>query len=108
MELSVEKTALLRTGLKVMAIQECNVLSVTPSQIDDHETVIGGTGALHLDSLDAVEIVTSIERCFGIRFESPGESRQIFKSFTVMAEYVAEHAAEERVDQFIAKQKTGF
>lgn len=105
MDLSNEKLAALRTGLKKMVIQECNVQDVAISQIGDEETVIGGEGALRLDSLDAVEIVSSIERSFGIKFENPGQTRVLFKSFSEMAKYVAGNSSADRLENFIKQQQ---
>src|SRR5689334_7764578 len=101
MDYSFEKMTALRSGLKKMVIRECNVQDVAVSQIGDEEPIIGGEGALKLDSLDAVEIVTSLERSFGIRFESAGESRHIFKSFNDMAKHVCVNSSQDRVALFI-------
>lgn len=95
----MEKTALIE-GLKRLVIKDCNVKNVTPAQIGDEDVIIGGTGLLRLDSLDAVEIVTSLERHFDIRFESAGESRKIFHSFKAMADHVVRMARPERVTTF--------
>jgi acyl carrier protein len=86
-------------SLKSMVIRECNVEGFSPEQIQDHEPIIGGP--MPLDSLDAVEIVAALERSFGIRLESAGSSRHIFKSFNVMAEYVLKNSEPDRVSKFL-------
>ena len=93
----------LRTGLKQMVLSECNVDGVVPENVSDHDPVIGGTGALKLDSLDAVEIVAALEKNFGFRLENVGAARKIFKSFALMSEYVAKNAQDEKIDAFVAR-----
>lgn len=104
MDLTNEKLEALRSNLKKMVIRECNVLEVTPAQIGNEDLIIGGEGALRLDSLDAVEIVAALERSFGIKFQTAGESRHIFKSFNAMANYVANHSLPERLELFITNE----
>ena len=99
----MENNLPLRSALKKLVIQECNVKGVSFEQIGDEEVIIGGTGALRLDSLDAVEIVTSLERCFGLQLDSAGESRKVFKSFAVMSDYVVKNSTSERIATFVAK-----
>ena len=93
--------ATLSSGLKRMVIRECNVKNVAPEQIGDEEQIIGGTGALALDSLDAVEIVSALERNFGIKLENAGEARGVVKNFSSMSEFVMQNAAPETVDRFL-------
>jgi acyl carrier protein len=89
------------TSLKKMVIRECNVKDVTVDAVGDDDAVIGDS--LPLDSLDAVEIVSALERYFGIRLESAGASRKVFKSFRIMAAFVAANASEARVSLFVTR-----
>jgi acyl carrier protein len=95
----------LRQSLKQMVIDECNVKGATPSEIADTDPLIGGFGVLKLDSLDAVEIATALERHFGIKLESVGVSRQIFKSFNALSDYIEKNASVEVVSAFKAKYR---
>jgi acyl carrier protein len=74
--------------LKKMVIDSCNVKNCLPEDIDDTEQMIGGRGKLKLDSLDAVEIVMSIEKTYGIKIENPGAARKMMKSFLTLADFV--------------------
>ncbi len=93
--------AMLSNGLKRMVIRECNVKNVLPEQITDDEQIIGGSGALALDSLDAVEIVSALERNFGIKLENAGDARGVVKNFSSMSEFVMQNAAPESVGRFL-------
>ncbi|MDR2215498.1 MAG: phosphopantetheine-binding protein [Nevskiaceae bacterium] len=94
------EAALLR-GLKKMVIRECNVRDITLEEIGDDEPIIGER--LPLDSLDAVEIVAALERYFGIRLESAGASRKVFRSFRTMAEFVSANANGEKIAIFVTR-----
>lgn len=87
MDLKTQESLILE--LKEMVIKNCRVKNCLPSEISNTETIIGGTQKLKLDSLDAVEIVTSLERQFGVKIENPGEARKILKSFQHLAEFVS-------------------
>lgn len=89
------------TGLKSLVLEECNVSGVSPSDISNEDQIINGTGALKLDSLDAVEIVAAIEREFGIKFESANSSRALFKNFNAMAEYLVKNATSDAISRFL-------
>ena len=92
--------------LKRMVIEECNVKNLAPSEIGDDEAIIGGPGPLRLDSLDAVEIVTALERHFGLRLESAGASRKIFRSFKAMSEFVSQNASPDRLQAFVSRHQS--
>ena len=89
--ISAEDLNDLNLKLKQMLIQECNVKNCLPGDIDENEPLIGGLGKLQLDSLDAVEIVSALERHYQIRLDNPGEARKVLKSFASMRDYVLEH-----------------
>lgn len=75
--------------LKRMLIQVCNVKNCAPEDIDENDQLIGGNGKLRLDSLDAVEIVSALEREYGLRLDGPGDARQVLRTFATLREYVA-------------------
>jgi acyl carrier protein len=74
--------------LKEMLIRECNVKNCTPEDIRDEDQLIGGSGKLKLDSLDAVEIVSALERHYSIHLEDPGQARKVMRTFGTLREFV--------------------
>jgi acyl carrier protein len=82
----------LSLDLKLMLIKECNVKNCTAAEIGDDDQLIGGSGQLQLDSLDAVEIVSALERTYGLRLDGPGEARKVLRSIKTLREYVIENA----------------
>lgn len=86
-----QDTAELNMALKRMLIQECNVKNCTPEEIGDNDQLIGGSGKLQLDSLDAVEIVSALERNYAIRLDNPGDAKKVLRTFSTLRDYVLEN-----------------
>ncbi|MCF0244752.1 MAG: acyl carrier protein [Bacteroidaceae bacterium] len=76
--------------LKESIIETLNLEDITPEDINNDEPLFGDNG-LALDSIDALELVVLMEKNYGIKLKSPAESKDIFKSLSVMAQYIAEH-----------------
>ena len=97
----------LSTALKKMVLKECRVPNVTADEISDSDPVVGGSGLgthkVQLDSLDAVEIATSLERNFGIKAEGMGSVKNIFFFFSNLAEYVSANSSKEGIEKFVEK-----
>ena len=74
--------------LKEKVIETLNLDGMTPEDIDDHAPLFGAEG-LGLDSIDVLELLILLEKNYGIRLASPQEGRKVFKSFAVIADYVA-------------------
>jgi len=96
----------LQTALKSMVIDECRVANVSLQQIRNDRPIIGGDAGLPLDSLDAVEIVTALERHFDIKLENAGASRHLFKSFDAMSAYLEIHAKKDKIQKFMERDAT--
>jgi acyl carrier protein len=90
----------LHLSLKNMVIKECRVRGVKPEDIADNEPVIGGQGLVQLDSLDAVEVVTCLERHLGIKAEGM-KLKNIFRSYTELAAFIEANAAKDKIAAFV-------
>lgn len=89
--MTTEKLNELSLKLKQMLITECNVKNCAPEDIVEADQLIGGKGKLQLDSLDAVEIVSALERTYAIHLENPGDARKVLRTFESLRDYVADH-----------------
>ena len=76
--------------LKTKVIEALNLEGMTPEDIDDNAPIFGDQG-LGLDSIDVLELLILLEKNYGIRLTSPMEGKEVFQSFAVIAQYVAEH-----------------
>lgn len=91
-----------RLSLKKMVVKECHVRGVKAADIPDTDPVIGSTGIVQLDSLDAVEIVTCIERNFALKADSM-PLKNIFRSYNELATYIEQNSEKEKLAAFILK-----
>jgi acyl carrier protein len=73
--------------LKEEIIEVLNLEEVKPEDIDENAPLfIEGLG---LDSIDALELIVLMEKNYGIKLTDAAQSREIFQSVKVMAEYIA-------------------
>lgn len=72
--------------LKQQVIEALNLEDLTPADIDTDAPLFGE--GLGLDSIDALELIVLLEKNYGIKFKTPAEGKEVFKSIRVMAEYI--------------------
>ena len=75
--------------LKKEIIEVLNLEEVKPEDIDNDASLFGE--GLGLDSIDALELIVLIEKNYGIKLKDPAQRKEIFKSISVMADYIAKN-----------------
>jgi acyl carrier protein len=80
-------SAQLRSELKRLIVGELNLKGRDPETIEDDAPLFGG--GLGLDSLDALQLVISIEEKMGVRIPEGDEARAIFASVRSLADHIA-------------------
>ena len=75
--------------LKKEIIEVLNLEEVKPEDIDNDASSFGE--GLGLDSIDALELIVLIEKNYGIKLKDPAQGKEIFKSISVMADYIAKN-----------------
>jgi acyl carrier protein len=75
--------------LKAKLIKALNLDSITPDAIQLDEPLFG-TG-LGLDSIDALDLVSMLEREYGILVEDMEVARKAFASFRSLEDFVRTH-----------------
>ncbi len=73
--------------LKALIVKTLKLDGVRPEEIPDHETLIGSP-RFALDSIDALELVLSLEREFGVKIGSSEESRRALGSVQDLAAFI--------------------
>jgi acyl carrier protein len=72
--------------LKKEIINVLNLEDVNPEDINNDAPLFGD--GLGLDSIDALELIVLMEKNYGIKLNDPAQGREIFKSVSIMAEYI--------------------
>ena len=75
--------------LKKEIIEVLNLEEVKPEDIDNDASLFGE--GLGLDSIDALELIVLIEKNYDIKLKDPAQGKEIFKSISVMADYIAKN-----------------
>ncbi|MEO7414007.1 MAG: phosphopantetheine-binding protein [Opitutaceae bacterium] len=85
----------LKTRLKQLIVTTLKLEDVTPAELADDEPLIGS--GLNLDSIDALELVVTLEKEFGVKIASSEESRQALASIAHLAEFIRARADPARI-----------
>jgi len=72
--------------LKNEIIEVLNLEDVKPEDIDENAPLFGE--GLGLDSIDALELIVLMEKEYGIKLNDPNQGKDVFKSITIMAEFI--------------------
>ena len=80
----------LENDIKELIISSLALEDITPADIDASAPLF--VDGLGLDSIDALELVVTLEKEFGIKISSSEESRQALASVAHLAEYIRAHA----------------
>lgn len=75
--------------LKEQIIDALNLEEITPEDIDNDSPLF--RDGLGLDSIDALELIVILDRFYGIKLANPAEGKEIFKSISSIADYVAKN-----------------
>ena len=85
----------LKTRLKQLIVTTLKLEDVAPADLADDEPLIGS--GLNLDSIDALELVVTLEKEFGVKIASSEESRQALSSIAHLAEFIRARADPARI-----------
>jgi acyl carrier protein len=82
----------LRPRIKEMLVKNL-MLQVTTDQIGD-ELPLFGAGGLGLDSIDALELVVSLEKTFGVRVPNSEVAGKALQTVNTIRDYILEKRQE--------------
>ena len=68
------------------------MLQVTAADIGDSQALFG-PGSLGLDSVDALQLVVTLDKNFGLKIPDPGAAREILQNVETIASAVVRHRA---------------
>ena len=91
---ALDREALL-PRLKRLIVNTLKLDDIRAEDIPDDEPLIGG--GLNLDSIDALELVVTLEKEFGIKISSSEESRSALASVGHLADFILARSEHERL-----------
>ncbi|MCL4468814.1 MAG: phosphopantetheine-binding protein [Deltaproteobacteria bacterium] len=86
-KLPVEK---LIEELKKKVLDLLNIQDVRPETIDNNAPLVGNE--LGMDSIDILELVTVIEKDYGVRIDNKELGEKVFASFASLAHYIHDNS----------------
>jgi len=78
--------------LKTLMIETLHLEDVDLADLSENEPLFGGT--LDLDSIEALELILTLEKEFGIKISSSEESKQALASLGTLADTIIAKKAE--------------
>lgn len=80
--------SMLEQELLAMICEVCKVEGGVPADFSPTVPLIGPESPLGIDSLDAVEIVFTVQNRYGVRIDSEETSRQVLANLQTLAGFV--------------------
>jgi acyl carrier protein len=77
--------------LKKLIINTLKLEDITPEDIDADAPLFGE--GLGLDSIDALELVVSLEKTYGVFIPDSEVGKKVFRSVNALAEFVKQQSA---------------
>jgi acyl carrier protein len=81
----------LRNQIKQLMVENL-MLRISADQIQDEQPLFGPEG-LGLDSVDALQLVVSLDKQYGLKIADADTAREVLRSVRTMAEAVVRHQA---------------
>lgn len=78
----------LKSELKRLIVETLNLHDTDPAEIKDDEPLF--ESGLGLDSIDALELVLSLEKRYGVKIASSEESRRALANVETLASFIRE------------------
>jgi acyl carrier protein len=80
----------LKLEIKNLIMSTLAIEGINPADVDNDQPLFGGSNALTLDSVDAIEIIMAIQRTYGIRIADQSLARQVISSINTIALFITE------------------
>lgn len=74
--------------LRTLIGEACDLDAARMAELQLDEPLVGPAGPLGLDSLDALEIVTAVQRKYGFRIDDRNTSIQVLQSLRTLVDFV--------------------
>ena len=82
----------LKSEIKELILKALNITDMAAEEIDDDMPLFGGENTLGLDSIDAIELVMSVQKKFNVRIDDQNLAREVLKSVNTIAEFIVKNS----------------
>jgi acyl carrier protein len=82
---------ILERELLGLIIEVCKISDPVPDDLSPFDALIGPDSPLGLDSLDAVEIVVSVEKKYNVHMDAQHIARKVLRSISTLADFIRQH-----------------
>jgi acyl carrier protein len=76
------------TELRALIQEACDLDDGRMSTLKNEDPIVGPESPLGLDSLDALEIVTAVQRKYAVRIDNKNTSLQVLQSLNALADFI--------------------
>jgi acyl carrier protein len=78
----------LELELRALIQQACDLDDARMATLTDDDPLVGPESPLGLDSLDALEIVTAVQRQYSVRIDNQNTSLRVLQSLRILADFI--------------------
>jgi acyl carrier protein len=78
----------LKLEIKKLIMETLGITDINPDDVDNEEPLFGGTNAMTLDSVDAIEIIMAVQRQYNIRISDQSQARYVIRSINSITEFI--------------------
>ncbi len=78
----------LKTEIKDLIITTLKVSNVKPEDIDDSAPLFGRDNPMGIDSVDAIDIIMTVQKHFNVRIADQNLARTVLDSIDTLAEFI--------------------
>ncbi len=79
----------LKTEIKELIITTLKVSNVKPEDIDDSAPLFARDNPMGLDSVDAIDIIMTVQKHFNVRIADQNLARTVLDSIDTLADFIA-------------------
>lgn len=80
--------AQIKTEVKEVIIRTLNINKINPNDVDDSAPLFAPGNAFGLDSVDAIDIVMTVQKHFDVRIADQNLARDVLESIDTLAEFI--------------------
>ena len=91
----MDNTESLRQEIKQLMVENL-MLQIAAEEIGDDQPLFG-PGSIGLDSVDALQLVVTLDKAFGLKIPDPDTARQVLQSVNTIAAAVSQSAPASQV-----------